>query len=339
MKIAGHITTLHALLIGAALLSGCTTVDLSKFHDADLKEAEIMPNKAQLNQQRIKVVVFEADEGQNQYARNAHLGETFAKALEKEITEAGTEIVDRNMAGKLKDELKLAEVRGSGNYKGPEVANYVVRGKLSSAEPTTTFHEATNQKGLDGKYTYVPAYYEHVGKVGGIVNVYEIPSLRLINTFTVQGTASVQDQANWRNWYANREFDSGGKLLRDATFAAIKLENHQLKNIFAPKGYVVERRTDGEKSIFKVLMGQGQGVKTGDKVVIYSLRHKHNALTGKDEIDELPVSTAKVSDQVTDTFSWVAPDDKESSEKVRLGDYVKVQYDQSIASKINGLLK
>jgi hypothetical protein len=339
MKIAGRITTLRAVLIAAAFLSGCTTVDLSKFHDADLKEAEIMPSKAQLNQQRIKVVVFEADEGHNQYAMNAHLGETFAKALEKEITEAGTEIVDRNLAGKLKDELKLAEVRGSGNYNGPEVANYVVRGKLSSAEPTTTFHEAMNVKGPDGKYYYTPAYYEHVGKVGGIVNIYELPSLRLINTFTVEGTASAQDQANWRNWYANREFDSGGKLLRDATFAAIKLENHQLKNIFAPKGYVVERRTDGDKSIFKVLMGSGQGVKTGDKVVIYTLRNKHNRLTEKDEIDELPVAIAKVSDQVTDTFSWVAPDDKDASAKVRLGDYVKVQFDQSLASKMNGLFK
>lgn len=338
MKIAGHTKAIGALFIASMFLSGCaTTVDLSKFHDTDLKEAEILPTKDQLKQQRIKVVVFEADEGRNLYAVNAHLGETFAKALEKEISAAGTEIVDRNIAGKLKDELKLAESRGAGSYNGPQVAQYVIRGKLSSAEPTTSFHEATSYTDKKGNTTYQPAYYEHQGKVGGIVNVYELPSLRLVTTYNVAGSATVQDQLTWRNWYAGQQFDSGAKLLRDATFNAISLQNHELKNIFAPKGYVVECRTNSEKSIFKVLVGRGQGVKAGDKVVIYSLRKKHNALTGKDEIDELPVAEAKVSDQVTDAFSWVVPDDKEASVKVKLGDYVKVKYEQSFMSKISSI--
>lgn len=313
----------------AALMSGCaTTVDLSKFHDADLKEAEVMPNRQQLAQKRLKVVVFEADEGKNTNAVNAHLGETFAKAVEKELTASGTEIVDRAMAGKLKSELNLAESRGAGNYKGPEVAQYAVRGKLSSAEYINTFHEANSYTDKDGKSHYNPAYYEHVGKVSGSIEVFDLPSLRLVTTFNIEGSASIQDQLTWANWYGGRPTEAGALLLRNATFDALHKESAELKNIFAPKGYVVEQRSDGKKSIFKVMMGRSQGLKAEDKVVIYSLRHKTNALTGKDQIDEIPVLTAKVSDQVGGEESWVVPENNDASAQVKLGDFVKVQYEK-----------
>lgn len=53
---------------------------------------------------------------------------------------------------------------------------------------------------------------------------------------------------------------------------------------------MIERRTDGKASIFKVLMGHEQGIHPEDKVIIYSLRKKTNALTGKEQIDEIPVA-------------------------------------------------
>jgi len=318
-----------AVCVLAALMSGCaTTVDLSKFHDAELKEAEVMPNRQQLAQGRMKVVVFEADEGKNANAINAHLGETFAKAVEKELTAAGTEVVDRGMAAKLKSELRLAESRGAGNYKGPEVAQYMVRGKLSSAEYMNTFHDASSYNDKDGKYHYTPAYYEHVGTIGGAIDVFELPTLRLVTTFNIEGSASVQDQLTWANWFGGRPTEAGALLLRNATFEALHRQSAELKNIFAPKGYVVEHRSDGKKSIFKVMMGRSQGLKAEDKVVIYSLRHKTNALTGKDQMDEIPVVVAKVSDQVGGEESWVVPDSNDAAAQVKLGDFVKVQYEK-----------
>jgi hypothetical protein len=324
MKKFGHVSTMGALFFASALLSGCATsrIDLSKYRDADLKEAEIMPTKDQLNQQRIKVVVFEADEGGLANAVDAHLGASLTKAVEKEFSSAGAEVVDRNLAGKLSDELKLAELQGSGGYEGPQVAQFAIRGKLISAEYGARYYEATTWKDKKGEYHVNPAYFEHQARVTGSVSVYELPSLRLVTTVNVGAGVSVTDPRT----PANRQ--TGASLLRSATGKAVSDSDYLLKNLVAPKGYVVERRTDGTDSIFKILIGRGQGAKQEDKVVIYSLRKKTNALTGKEQTEEMPVAEAKVSDQIGETESWVIPENKDAAAKVRLGDYVKVKYEE-----------
>jgi hypothetical protein len=323
MKIGGQIITMCVLLFASTLLTGCaTTVDLSKFHDADLKEAEIMPGKDQLNQQRIKIVVFEADEGRLPHAVNAHLGESLAKAVEKELMAVGAEVVDRNLASKLKDELRLTESVGAGSYAGPQVAQYAIRGKVNSAEYNATYIEASTWKDDKGETHINPARYDHKATVGGSISLYELPSLRLVDAINVAGSTSASDPLMKANWA------TGSSLLRSATSAAIDGQ-YELKNFFAPRGYVVERRVDGKKSIFKILMGKGQGVHQEDKVVIYSLRKKTNALTGAEQTDERPVIKAKVSDQIENGACWIVPDDQDASAQVKLGDFVKVKYESN----------
>lgn len=321
MKASAYFPIMGVTFLSLVLLSGCaTTVDLSKFHDADMKEAEVMPSKALLKQERSKIVVFDADEGDLHNAVNAQLGKTFAVAVEAELVEVGTEIVDRELAIKLKDELRLAESRGAGNYAGPQVAQYTVRGKLNSAEYGVKYYEAKKWKDSKGKYQVNPAYFEHQGVVAGIVSIYELPSLRLLATIKVNGSASLTDPRMTANQH------TGASLLRSATVNAIKRSGHELKNLFSPQGYVVERRSDGDKSIFKILMGSSQGVRHEDKVIIYSLRKRMNALTGEEQTEEIPVAHAIVSDQINANESWVVPEDNDASMQVRLGNFVKVRY-------------
>lgn len=322
MKASAYFSIMGVTFLSLILVSGCaTTVDLNKFHDADMKEAEIMPSKALLKQERRKIVVFDADEGNLRNAVDAQLGKTFAVAVEAELVEAGAEIVDRELAIKLKDELRLAESHGAGNYKGPQVAQYTVRGKLNSAEYGAKYYEVNRWKDSEGKYHVDPAYYEHKGVVAGIASIYELPSLRLLATVKVDGSASITDP----KMSANQQ--TGASLLRSATVNAIRRSGYELKNLFSPQGYVVERRSDGDKSIFKILMGASQGVRSEDKVIIYSLRKKMNALTGEEKTDEFPVAHAIVSDQINNTESWVVPENNDASLLVRLGDFVKVRYE------------
>lgn len=323
MKLLKPVSTISKLLLASAILAGCaTTVDLGKFHDADLREAEIMPSKDQLKQKRIKLVVFEADNAGLSNAQNANLGATFAAAVEKEVTAAGTEVVDRNLAQVLSNELKLAESGGAGMYSGPQVAQFAIRGKVTSAEYGAAYVEASTWKDDKGEYHTNPAHYNHAAKVSGTLSLYELPSLRLVKTisYTGQTTDSEPNGAN---------AGKGAAMLRTAEEYAISDQAHQLKNMFAPKGYVVERRTDGKVSIFKVLMGHEQGIHAEDKVVIYSLRKKMNALTGQEQIDEVPVAQGKISDQVTAEESWVVLDNQDAAAQIRLGDFVRVKYDEN----------
>lgn len=304
-------------------LNGCmaTKVDLAKFRDADMREAEIMPTKAQLNHQRMKIVVFEADDSAAGNVKSAGLGLTLSNTVEKELSVSGAEIIDRSLAKKLGDELKLAESKGTGNYRGPEVAQFAIRGKVSSAEYGARYIEASSYTDKKtGKTFYTPASYSHSASVVGGISVYELPNLRLVASVNMSGRATASDP------YQGANQNTGASLLRTATESAVEDSAHNLKNLFAPKGYVVEKRIDGDKSIFKILMGQEQGVKAEDKVVIYSLRKKTNALTGIEQVDEIPVTEATVSDLVTSGESWVSPSDKQAAALVRLGDFVKVKY-------------
>lgn len=313
--------TLLSAISVAVMLSGCaTTIDLAKFRDADMKEAEIMPTRAQLSCQRIKIVVFEADESALGNVRGAGLGLALSNTVEKELSVSGAEIVDRSLAMKLGDELKLAESKGTGNYQGPEVAQFAIRGKVLSAEYGAKYNEASSYTDKKGKTHYTPASYSHTANVSGGIRIYELPNLRLIASVNLNGNSSYSDPRQ------GADQQIGAKLLRTATESAIQGSSHEIKNLFAPKGYVVEKRADGEKSIFKILMGREQGVKPEDKVVIYSVRKKINALTGVEQIDEIPVAEATVSDQVTSNESWIIPANKEAAALVRLGDFVKVKY-------------
>ncbi len=302
------------------LFSGCaTTVDLSKFKDADLKEAEIMPSKNQLKQERIKIIVFEADAVGLAKATRAQLGVALAKSIESQLSVVGTEVVDRNLAIKLKDELRLAESMGKGNYSGPAVAQYAISSKLTGADYTISFVRESSWKDDKGVVHVTPASYNHIGAVSGTVGIYELPALRLVTSFNISGSSMLNDPSNQVN------LSTQDNLLRVATNSAIG-KQQVLKNYFAPKGYVVERRTDGKKSIFKILLGLEQGAKQEDKAVIYDIRKKTNLLTGIEQIDERPIAEAKVSDQITATESWVVPEDEEAAANIRLGNVVKVKY-------------
>jgi hypothetical protein len=328
MKVAKSISALCALFIAAVFVTGCTTtVDLNKFHDANLKEADVMPSKEQLKQGRIKVVVFEAEGGR---ATNTQLGEAFAKAVENELEEAGAEIVDRNLATKLKDELKLTESSGAESYKGPQVAQYAIRIKVNLAEYDTKYHKEafwTDKKG--DRHIEHLAYNANQANIEGKIYLYELPNLRLVATIDVNENLSVNDPISGRKAQARVA------LLKTAVSTAVSNSGFELKNLIAPKGYVSERRTDGSKSIFKVLIGRAQGIKQGDKVVIYSLRKETNALTGNEQMKEVSITEGTVSNQINDTASWVIPENTDTSMQVRLGDFVRVKYEEkSFLSKM-----
>jgi hypothetical protein len=318
-----------AFILATCLLSGCVTkIDKSAYKDADLREGEILPSKAQLKQERAKIVVLET-ENRLAHSGEQSAGELFAVAIEAELNDSATEIVDRSLSKKLNNELKLAEINGVGSYTGPQVAQYAIRGQINSLDYSV---KKSSQiiSGVFKDKKHIPVHYDHKASIGGLIKIYELPSLRLLNSISVTGSASEDDSETVKNQ------STGASLLKKAISFAISDKGHELKNFFAPKGYVVERRVNDLQSIFKVLMGHAQGAKPGDNIVFYSLKKKKaNAFTGKEQPEEVRIAQGKISDNVEEGESWVIVDDKTSADKIMLGDYVKVKYSEnSIFKKI-----
>lgn len=324
---------LAALLIVTMLSVGCATkeepqADVSVFRDVALKEGEILPGKDQLKQERAKIVVLETeDRFASENGRES--GEVFANTVEQELNETASEVVDRTLSHRLSNELKLAELNGTGGYKGPQVAQYAIRGQINSVEYVVTKSAQLISRIFKNK-DELPVRFDHKVNVEGAIKIYEIPSLRLITAINVKGSASEDDSETGEN-KATR-----AALLKTAINYAISDQSHEIKNFFAPKGYVVERRSNGEQSMFKVLLGREQGAKPGDYVAIYSPRMKEtDAFSLKGQMEEVLVAEGTLDDSVGDTVSWVVVDDMDTSVKVRLGDYVKVRYQEnSIVTKI-----
>jgi hypothetical protein len=111
----------------------------------------------------------------------------------------------------------------------------------------------------------------------------------------------------------------------------------ELLNFFAPKGFVSTKRfyqKEG-KSLFLVTMGRQDGLKKGDEVGVYSVRRGPDILGQKSVAnEEVLVMTGTVSENLTDTTAWIAPEDEAAAKRVRRGDLVKLQHSDNFFLKI-----
>jgi hypothetical protein len=329
-----------AIILSASLiLAGCATkVDLEKFHPANLNDADLMPSTDQLKQRRVKVVVFEANAEavanigkENEPVLSSVLsrmmgigpqddvnfGGIVTSMVEKTLTQTGVELVDRNLASDLSKVLKSGDAVTESSQ---VLAEFAISGAISSANSYARYVQAYSWKDDNGKDHTIAEHYTHSSVVTGSLKLFELSPVGLFKTFNLYGNASMDDPRR-DNEYVRLE------LLKRATRNAVDDIVYLLKNTFAPKGYVLESRTNGKSLIFKVSMGGGQSAHAEDKVVIYSVKKKNDTLTGKEQIDEIQIGEATISNQITNEEAWVVPKNKDEALRVRRGDLVRVQYE------------
>ena len=312
---------LGALVILAGCAAPLSKTDYASFQSAALGNAEIMPTEAQLQNERLKVVVYDADENAVQWARDSQLGQTLAKAIETTISGGGVEIVDDNIAVKLRDVLKLAEASGKATYSGPKVANFAIKSTVSSAEYGATYNPASRFVDKKGNVSYTPASYSHSAKVKAAIRIYEVPSLRLVQTVIATGTASQSDAHNGAN------AGMGRAMVRAAALDAVKDYSTDLLKVFASNGYVESKKTNGKKSIFKITLGAQNGLKPGSKVRIYNLQPEADTFAKNNgAVEEIVVADATVTQNLTDTSAWIELTDETNAEKVLRGHVVRPEH-------------
>jgi hypothetical protein len=309
------------------LLSACATTikDLSAYRPAPLLEADFMPSREMLTSRRAQVVVFEAENSAAQQ-RAPQLGTVLTRAIEARLSESGAEIVDRDVALTLRDELTLAEAKGQGSYAGPAVANFAVKTTLTNANFSSEYVQLQLVRTKKGTY-WEPAHCNYRAQVSASLRVYEIPSLRLLGNANLVGPAYLSSEERCNDSRADA-------LLRQAAEEAVKRNRTEFQNLFAPKGYVIEKRVSGSKAIFKIMLGSTQGIKSQDKLAFFSLQQNVNPLTQQTSFEEVQLVEGVVSDQISPDFCWVVPLDQTRASKIRLGDFVKVVYRKSALESV-----
>lgn len=310
-------------------LTGCmqTKENIREYTDVSMQKADILPSKETLAGAKQKIVIFPADTTDSPLGKLSHTGTAISTALETHLAEVGVEIVDRNIAKKLKKELALAESKGKSQYNGPDVANYAITGNVSNASLSYDFTARKSYTNDDGKTSVTPAHCRFTATVAANLKLYKLPGLAYSKTITTEDKASFStDTSNSRCPISNA---SANALIRKAAKAGVESNRAKFQNFFSPKAYVLERKVNGDKSLFKISAGKNFGFKPESTITFYNLEVKANPLTGDVAIEEYAVVEGTItSNLISDHFAWILVDD-EYADQVKLGDYVKVKYEKS----------
>jgi hypothetical protein len=330
------------------LISSCapTIKNFEKYQKQFLSKTNFMPSKENLEGKAAKVVVFSLDENDNQVATQSGLGNSVANNIENVISQNRlAELVDRKAANKLQKEISLAEMNKTGSYKGPLVADYAVSGSISNAGFTKKYSDgSTYLNPKTGTMVNIPPKFTYSSDVAGNLKVYELPSLAVVESIEFSGNKSRTENVQQDGGFKLGAIQLGGQqvkgterddnLVRKAGEDAIDDIKVDIKNFFAKKGYILEKRVYENKSIFKITLGSLDGIKHGDKFEIIGQYEVENPITNQAEIERRIIGTGTVTDKIDPKNSWVIVDDEKAINSVRLGDSVKMKYKKSSFAKV-----
>lgn len=328
------------VLVVLLFLSSCGAKirNFDSYQKTLLPSSSFLPSKEDLNQPIPKVVVFPFEEGGNEVAKQANLGNSMATNIEKILGRNKLAIViDRKIAKKLEKEISLIEASSSVSYEGPKIADYAVSGDISNATFSSSYVAAQTKYNYQTKtYHTIPARYNYYSEVSGNVKIYDLPNFNNIKTIKFSRSASDSENVRSDNSLSfgfisfsgsgsqARQRDDG--LVRKAGDVAITKISADIMNHFAKIGYILEKRSLKNKVIFKINLGSKEGVKYKDKLMIYGKYETENPITKESEVETRIIGEAVVSDQINPDNSWIIVRNGDLVDKIRLGDQIKIKY-------------
>lgn len=324
-----------ATLIVSVGLTGCVSSaikNIDAYQKVPLQNAEKMPSPAALSGTKARVIVFEFDDRK---AAGAGIGDTAADLVTKELNATNNvKIIDRNLAQQLGKEITLAETKGHGGYRGQDVSDIAITGKITQASAGIAFQAATSYQDKDGKYHTNPAQCNTSGKAAVSIKILQVPSLDAIQTIDVEAKYSNSVDAQYYGCPRLSREDQNGVVVAALT-SAIQKAHTELKNQFAPSGYISERRTFEKSNIFRTTLGKTLGAKQDLKVVVMHEVSETDPLTNVVSKEYVKVAEGVISDQIGDSYSYILVADPASADKIKRGDMVKGQFEDSFGDMLN----
>jgi hypothetical protein len=325
-----------SVLVGISVgLTGCSSaINISTYNPVTLKKGKHIPSKEQLGGGGAsKVIIMDISDNNIANAKKAQLGKSMASNINKELSEnKNVKIMKRVSSSSYKEilskEIKAAEL---GKEMGEDIgqADYLLTGQISNTTFSNKFKEAYTTTDKDGKTSAHPAEITYKSCVEGTLKVFALPDLNEVKSKSFDECSSFSEEAR----SPSDAKPSNGSLERKAGAEAMNSASYELKNLFTPKGYIFEMRKDGDNIIIKTALGSKIGAKEGEDVEIYSIEDVNNPLTGETTQTAVLIGKGEISDKVTPAYSWIVIDKLYDGRDIKLGDYIKIKYEESIWSK------
>ncbi|QTA84431.1 hypothetical protein [Desulfonema magnum] len=318
------------------VLSGCVTTKLvdsfGNYTDVHIEKAEFSPTAEEIEatqQNKLRVVVIPPED--KKIVKDAELKEAIVSSVEKHLTDAGVEVVTQSLKNKL--QRSLVEFQSAKiDYKGPTDAHYAVICSVNSVDLNSEYVAASKDK--DGKQTSGPSC-KYTARFKGMIKIYNIMEKRIIESVELNHLSLDYRDTSSSSCKIGKSIY---ELARSAASDAVDEVRTQLQNFFSPKGYILAKKVNEDKRIFRISLGRHHNLKQGQHVDIYTKQSFTNELTDEISIDEVKIAEGKVTDYIDNTFAWISVSDAEKADKVKLGDYVKISYKLSLFEQFSGVL-
>lgn len=329
----------HGLVIASlssALLAGCmSTTKVSNpieiitndNYIVNIPDAEFVPSKAELMGGKMAVVVLPVKIDSNATFETGAVRQ-ISSELESGLITAGADIVDRNLASKLGDEILAYEATGQFSGAGIDVADVAILPAIHNVDIAKRFSAARNWTDDDGDRHYTPPSCFYEATVSGNVKFFELPDLNETEALTFKGTASNTMSINNSSCPVSQ--DLAYSLASQASGNGVYNILPEIQQNFSQSGFVIEYRKRDNEHLVNINLGSNHKLKPGQKIKFARKVSRYNRLTEKTKISTLPYNfTGVVSDLIEPDNAWVIVDE-EAETQLKYGDIAKTYFEQTI---------
>ncbi len=336
MKISYKTTGLGLAVM--LLTTGCgTQVNLTKYTPATLESSSNMPSKELLMSNELpKVIIMDIDDNGIDLAKSAKVGSTIATTVNSLLSSGKSVNIVKRIEKSNYNQMLAKEIQAAQLSKevGADVgqADKIITGQLSTTSYDHSFAEGYyyNVKTKGGtEQRYAPPSMTYKSCIAGNLKIFSLPSLAEEDTFTYNECSTKSTEV--RSSSEVVEKDDG--FVRKSAEKAADTVSYPLKNFFAKRGYIHEKKLDGKDAIVKTTLGTQNGAKEGEDVEIFTIEDTINSLTGITSKETIKIGSGKISDQNTPTTSWIIVDKLEDGRTIKAGDFVKIKYEEGFFSK------
>ena len=316
-----------------SIISGCSApkveMDFNTYIRAPLEKAAVLPARGEINNLEKKtVVVFSYDNSNANLSKESNIKNKTAATLENYIANVGVELVSRqgDKDEQLREEAKLYRLMSNerGIYNGQYKADYFIMGLINSIGAKGEFYQYKSKEETERKCNYIVT-------ISGSIRVYNMLERKIVQDIRFDTNHSSSENTRSSNCPIRPSIKLIAQRAVDIGLGKAKAK---LQNFFASRAYILEKRTNGDRNIFKVSMGDNNNLKPGDNIDIYTREIATNSLTRSANVEERKIAEGKVTDFVTNTTAWITVPDKVQANRIRLGDLARVRYQRPIIDRI-----
>lgn len=311
------------LLLAVGLAACASTTgqsDLSQSSLVELPLAEHAPTPEQINKAPSIIVLAPkpAAEVQGYFTVEAQ------QHMHNLLTNAGNNVIDRNLTSQVLAELEYAEANGIYRSSGPAIAEIAIMGTMTRASWYSKYQEASSYTDKKGKTHNTPASCDYNGRATIIYRAYSLPDMQMLASYEMEGR-SKHEQKNIGSSCRDNQVNIPS-LISSAVRDAIESNSIQILDDLSRPFYVLERRqphNDRSRSLFRINAGLGNGAEPNLTVRIYRVNKRVVQLTGETLREELQIAEGRITADIDQHGSYVVVRG-DDIHKIQAGDIARI---------------